>query len=62
MRINFKQKLCPYSEQKCVGVLLSISFAFITAPAETSALITVKWPLKQAICNGVLKLLFLASI
>jgi hypothetical protein len=40
--MNFKQKLCPYSEQKCVGVLLSISLALISAPAVTSALITVK--------------------
>lgn len=60
--MNYKQKLCPYSEQKCVGVLLSTSLAFISAPDVTKAFMTVKWPLKQAMCKGVRKLLFLASI
>jgi hypothetical protein len=58
---NFRQYLWPYSEQKWHGVLLSISFALMSAPCWTNAWITLRFPLRHAICRGVLKLLVLAS-
>lgn len=52
---NLKQSMCPYSEQKWLGVLPSTSLALMSASLRIRVWITPSFPLMQATCKGVLK-------